>query len=161
MKRKKRTRNRYQFKCWHGVIGLVGLSMVLGAVRALAAGPGADARRGSYRNYFIEIADGGPAGWSWIVRDAFGNEIERGGGAVSAGAAWSSGQAFIDDYVNIDATRNAVTSEPLKWLHPSQHGMLLAARGFPAPTNGRRGRLHTPPLHDPQSWQTQWDNFRR
>jgi hypothetical protein len=94
-----RTRNAYKFKWWHGVIGLVGLSMVLGTVQAVAADRGpSSTRRGTYRGYEIEIYPGN-VGWGWDVFDSAGNHV-GGASALTSSSAWTAGQRFIDQQLS-------------------------------------------------------------
>jgi hypothetical protein len=157
----KRKRNRYQFKWWHGVLGLVGLSMVLGTVQALAADGGGGPARGSYRNYFVEIRPSG-VGYHWSVVDQNGEQLSSGAEPTS-GAAYSAAQRYIDWYVDLDTTMNpAIAAEPLKWTHPAQRPMLRAAAGHgPNLANGRRSLLTTRPWDGSESWQDRWDRFTR
>lgn len=158
----KRRNKKYQFKWWHGALGLVGLSMVLGTVRAVAADRrnGPPTASGSYRNYIIEL-QGALGGWSWRVVDQFGEEVGRGDAETSA-AAYSAAQNYVDWYVDGALARNrGVIAEPLKWMHPEQRRTLQGAVGYGPPTTGRRALLATTPWDDSDSWQQQWDRFTR
>lgn len=134
-------RNKYAFRWWHGLLGLIGLSMVLGTVQAVAAGRqgNGSTRTGTYRNYTIEVGPStSSAGWWWVVRDAFGQQVEV-GDAVTSGAAWSAAQRYIDWFLNIDAAGPA--------RNPYGYAPAIASRC---------SQLTTPPLDQYVSWQEQW-----
>lgn len=90
-----RTRNAYKFKWWHGALGLVGLSMVLGTVQAVAADRGpSSSRRGTYLGYEIEIYPGN-VGWGWDAYDPRGNLVQS-GSSLTSSSAWSEAQRYVD-----------------------------------------------------------------
>ena len=91
-------RNKYDFKWWHGVLGLIGASMVLGTVRAVAANT-PTVTTGSYRNYLIELQRGTVGGWGWRVYDQNREEIGEGQELLRT-VAYSKAQDFIDWYLD-------------------------------------------------------------
>ena len=147
-----RTRNKYDFKWWHGVLGLIGLSMVLGTVQALARPDRQPMLGGGFE---IHVRPSG-AGYAWEVRDAAGNVYER-GVAMLETEAHDLAQEWID--ANTPA-RNSVVAEPLKFLHPAHRRHLAGAVGHGPRTTGR-ARIVTPPWDGHQSWQDKWDRFTR
>lgn len=99
----KRTRNKYDFKWWHGVLGLLGLSMVITAVRgrsAAALEPDPDRSNYPYRGttivvepsrnqpgYVVEVFAISGERLQWSVR-----------GTVLSAQQWA--EAWVDRYID-------------------------------------------------------------
>jgi hypothetical protein len=148
-----KTRNKYDFKWWHGVLGLIGLSMVLGTVQALARADRQPPMLGT--TYEVRVRPSG-FGFAWDIVDSAGNVVET-GVAMTESEARGLAQEWIDAST---PARNAIAAEPLKYLHPSQRRLLAGAVGHGPRTVGP-ARLTTPPWDGHHSWQDKWDRFTR
>lgn len=67
---------KYRFKWWHGLLGLVGLGMVAGTVKAIAAPKGQSVSQ--YRGFQIVIVEeqrsqSFPSRFFWSVQETKGN----------------------------------------------------------------------------------------
>jgi hypothetical protein len=80
---------KYRFKWWHGLLGLMGLSMVLGTVRTVT---------GSRPQYTIRVVLDDPGAYDmlyrWEVLDAAGTVVAN-GTHWSESIAWSNAEEAV------------------------------------------------------------------
>lgn len=147
-------RNKYAFKWWHGVMGLVGLSMVLGTIRAVSAKGPMELPPGgaSYRNHVIVLREG-DGGVAWSVLDPSGAELEN-GFSLNSSMAFTEAKRFVDSYIELASPSNPMA---LRWMHPSQVQTVQGAVGYGPRSSGQPAQLTSPPLDDYQSWQDGWN----
>jgi hypothetical protein len=147
-------RNKYDFKWWHGLMGLVGLSMVLGTIRAVSTGGTMSLPPGgaSYRNHVIVLREG-EGGVAWTVLDPNGAELET-GFSLTSSMAFTEAKRFVDSYIELASPSNPVAN---RWMHPSQVQTVQGAVGYAPRSSGRPAQITTPPLDGFESWQDGWN----
>lgn len=169
-------RRNYTFKWWHGVLGLLGLSVVAGTVKAVA---GENRRReeGPYtfveRGLTVEIApqygNSWTTNWKYTVSaPALGGLVLQSGFASTSHEAERVAREFVasldDDQVPEvagDTTRNPAWLQQQAALDPAHRRTLAGARGTPARLTAARTTMQSPAYNDQHSWQTRWERFRR
>jgi hypothetical protein len=90
---------KYRFKWWHGVLGLMGLGMVAGTVKAIAAPAGQSVS--NYRGLQVVIAETG-AGYYWSAQQVSGGstiEIALGGPTWTRESAVMHAHDAIDSFI--------------------------------------------------------------